>query len=314
MTKKVKHNRIYIKVWRSCFVLLCIPFCFAACISEDRSECVVETTAPIQFLYEWTDDIETIPSTGMRINLFAADQGVDYGRDDILSTGAIINLPIGRSYYGVTYSYFAGYAVRFRSENNVEAIEAYTQNLTRATYSRAYPYENTVEEPDVLLVDDIPAFTVEGGTEIQTITMTPESWVQTYTFEVRNVRGAEFISDTRGGFYGVSASCRLMTHAFSETASTLMFGATPEGDTNRITGSFKTFGVVGDEHKFAIEILYPSETSGYVLMEWDVHDQVLVGTHIIVEADIDIVPDSETGGGFEALVQDWNDITVSLDM
>lgn len=144
--------------------------------------------------------------------------------------------------------------------------------------------------------------------------MVPENWVYTYTFEVRKVRGAQYISDTRGAFYGVSASCMLMTQSLSDSASTLMLYAEPDVDTNRIIGSFNTFGVVGGEHKLAIEILYPSDTGGYILLEWDVHDQVQVSTHIIVEADIDIVPDGETGGAFEATVQDWNDVTVSLDM
>lgn len=310
---KIEYNTYYYKVGGFIFFALSVLFGFSACIGEDNSDCDTSTTAPIRFIYEWTDEIETIPTTGMRVNLFSADDGRDYGREDIPSTGAIINLPFERMYNGITYSYFSTNA-QFRNETNPSSIEAYMRNLTRATYSRAYPYENTVEEPDVLLVDHIAEFTVEGGKEIQTITMIPEDVVITYTFEVRKVRGAQYISDTRGGFYGISASLFLMNQTLSETPSTVMFYATPDADTDRIVGSFKTLGVVGDEHRLAIEILYPSDTNGYILLEWDVHDQVQVGTHIIVEADIDIVPDSETGGGFDATVQEWNDVVVPLDM
>lgn len=309
---KIEHG-IYGKVGGFFFSVLSIMLGFTACISEDNSDCYTSITAPVRFLYEWTDEIETIPSTGMRINLFAADDGRDYGREDIPSTGAIVNLNIDRAYYGLTYNYFDTNA-RFRNETNPSAIEAYMRNYTRTTYSRAYPYENTIEEPDVLLVDYISEFVVEGGSETQTITLTPENWVQTYTFEVRKVRGAQYISDTRGGFYGVSESCLMMTKTLSDNPSTVMLFATVDADTDRIVGSFNTLGVVGDEHRLVIEILYPSETSGYILLEWDVHDQVQVSTHIIVEADIDIVPDGETGGGFEATVQDWNDVLVPLDM
>lgn len=310
---KIEYNTYYYKVGGFIFFAFSVLFGFSACIGEDNSDCDTSTTAPIRFIYEWTDEIETIPTTGMRVNLFAADDGRDYGREDIPSTGAIINLPFERMYNGITYSYFSTNA-QFRNETNPSSIEAYMRNLTRATYSRAYPYENTVEEPDVLLVDHIAEFTVEGGEEIQTITMIPEDVVITYTFEVRKVRGAQYISDTRGGFYGISASLFLMNQTLSETPSTVMFYATPDADTDRIVGSFKTLGVVGDEHRLAIEILYPSDTNGYILLEWDVHDQVQVSTHIIVEADIDIVPDSETGGGFDATVQEWNDVVVPLDM
>lgn len=310
---KIEYNTYYYKVGGFIFFAFSVLFGFSACIGEDNSDCDTSTTAPIRFIYEWTDEIETIPTTGMRVNLFAADDGRDYGREDIPSTGAIINLPFERMYNGITYSYFSTNA-QFRNETSPSSIEAYMRNLTRATYSRAYPYENTVEEPDVLLVDHIAEFTVEDGEEIQTITMIPEDVVITYTFEVRKVRGAQYISDTRGGFYGISASLFLMNQTLSETPSTVMFYATPDADTDRIVGSFKTLGVVGDEHRLAIEILYPSDTNGYILLEWDVHDQVQVSTHIIVEADIDIVPDSETGGGFDATVQEWNDVVVPLDM
>lgn len=258
---------------------------------------------------------QTKPGKGMRLNLFPLNNCPNYGIDDLGVDGGTVKLAHNSQYKGLSYDYFDCDGVAFRNETSAQLIEAYTPPLVRATYSRAFPDENTVSEPKSLHMHMIESFSVTRGEDPLTIDFYPEDVVKTYTFEVTRVRGAAYITDTRGALSGISPSYFLTTGALSDQSATVLFSATKDDEGDRITGSFRTFGPINATKTFTIEILYPSSTNGIIQKSWDVTAQVQAGNHIVVDADIDIIPDKTGGGGgFEADVNEWNNITVPIPM
>jgi hypothetical protein len=257
----------------------------------------------------------------MRINVFSLMADIpDYGKDDVSATGGGVQLQSGASYKTYAYNY-AGNNVKFVNEDDAELIEASSSELSRATYSRAFPEEKTVDQiSGDFHVGINPNYTVLDTDREQFIDVTPFNAVKTYTFEIRGVKGAQFISKTRGGISGFSASYFLATGSLSATSSTVLFSAQANGVQESITGTFRTFGRRNVTNNFTIEILYPSNTpgAGIVQKTWDVTAQIDGDTnyHIAIDdAGIDIPDEGGQGqtDGWDVDLNNWNDETVPLN-
>lgn len=267
-------------------------------------------------IVHWPDDVEG-PATGIRTNLFQTDNSKSW-INDLHCTGGTIKLPVETSYQALCYDYFGPENTYVRGENSFSSIEAYCGAEIRATYAKSFPDENTVCEADALYVDNPDViFDNPKNTVANELHFYVENVTKVYTFEIRNVRGAKFITATRGALSGLSASYFLITGDLSSTPSTVLCNAAPDPATDRIIGAISTFGRVesagGFENKFTIEILYPSAHNGIIQMTWDVTDQLNVGTHIIIDANIDIIPDANGGGSaFDVKVKEWDDIVIPI--
>jgi hypothetical protein len=253
---------------------------------------------------------------GMRINIFALDGAADYGKADVPYSGAPVKLKTGATYLTYAYSYI-GNNVHFRNESSRTLIEAFSSPLVRSTYSGLFPDEATVGGiTGSMYVGENASYTVLKTSEPQYIDVYPEDVVKKYTFEVRGVKGAEFISSTRGGISGMSASYFFATRQLAATPSTLLFDATVDVAAGTITGSFRTFGRLDAINNFTIEILFPSNTNGIMQKTWNVTYQIDDNTnyHIIIDDSGIEVPDEGGGttGAWEVNVNEWNDNTVSL--
>lgn len=289
---------------------------------KNKDLCVVDHDykTNIKVVIHWEDE-EDKPEKGMMINLFPIGSWPLYGMDQMPADGGDIMLTLDASYFSLCYDYYAK-TVHFRNEFDSQLIEAYTVSQVRSTYSRAFPEENTVGEPDFpFFVDRVNNFFVAD----QDLHFYPENVVEVFTFEIRNITGVEHISATRGGIGGMSASYFLGTGLPSDTPSTVLFDAAKNVDAKTITGSFRTFGrVASRSNMFTIEILYPSANGGIVHGTWDVTDQVVAALHIPGIPDIiidnnNVVPpiipdDDELGSGFDADVQEWENIYVPMPM
>jgi len=277
------------------------------------------TRTNVNVRINWQQD-QLIPTTeGMRINLFALDGTPHYGKADVNWDGGTVKLTKGTTCRTYAYSYI-GNNVQFRNESDPDLIEATSAPLVRATYSRAYPEEPTISGIiGSMYAGENQSYTVLNTPNPQYIEIYPEDVVKTYTFEVRGVKGAQFISAVRGGISGMSASRFLATGQLSATPSTLLFDAAAHVAQGTVTGSFRTFGRLDDENTFVLEILYPSNTSGIMQKTWNVTGQISGvnsdNYHIVIDpAEIE-VPD-EGGGNASAWQVDlnsWNDVTVPLN-
>jgi hypothetical protein len=269
----------------------------------------------------WAQGLNIPTEDGMRINLFSLTEDVsDYGKDDVSALGGEVLLQPKASYKTYAYNY-TGNNVKFENEDDANLIEATSSALSRATYSRAFPEEETIDQVrGDFHVGINPSYTVLDTDQEQFIDVDPVDVIKTYTFEVRNVKGAEFISQTRGGISGFSSSYFLATGGLSSTSSTVLFSAQANGEQETITGSFRTFGRRDVINNFTIEILFPSNTpgAGIVQQTWDVTEQINDGTnfHIIIDDSGINIPDEggeEHSDGWDVDLNDWNDVTVPLN-
>lgn len=258
----------------------------------------------VNFVNNW-DPAVIKPANGMRLSLFALNGCTGQGIHDTHVDGHTLQLPYGAQYKGISYDYYGCGNVAFNSENHVTDCEAYVVPMLRATYTTLFPTENTVAEPSGFFVDKVDLIETTPGMTDLTVDFYPVDAVKTYTFEVRRVRGADKITSTRGAMSGISASYFLATGDLATTSSTVLFDATADGATDKITGSFKVFGLVGSVQNFTIEILFPHDTDGLIQKTFDVSSQLVGGTHIIIDADLDIIPSGSTGSGFETIVDNW---------
>lgn len=275
-------------------------------------------TMDVNVIINW-DAEETQPAQGMRINLFPlSDTGSRYA-DDLPSDGGKVKLTENADYFCLAYDYFGSTNIYFRSENDRDFAEAYCAPMTRATYTRAFPNQVTVAEPaGPFYIDRVQSFVADGTGDLNYY---PDDVLETFTFEIRGVVGAQYITATRGAITGMSGSYFLATGLLAMQPSTVFFSAVKDGPGEKITGSFSTFGSLDLNNDFTIEILYPSGDNGIVQATWDVTEKVRAAQHIpgtpdiIIENDkiAPIIPSGDGGSGFDANVEEWDrEITVPL--
>lgn len=295
-------------------LLLVAGLAVVSCQNKELGE--LPSSRSVNVRINWTEGLTRPTNEGMRINLFSLDEGRShYGMSDVEYTGCKVNLSCGTKHRTFAYTY-RGNNIYFRNQLDPNLIEAYCAPMTRATYSRSFPQEQTVAEPQGnFYVGEHPNYTVLEE-EDQYIDVTPDNKLYTYYFEVRGIKGAEFIAETRGAISGMSSSYFLSSGTLSTYPATVLFTAMADRENDMIKGSFMTFGRLDTNNNFTIEILYPSNEDGIVQYTWDVTDQIEDDnsfTIIIDGSDIEI-PDEggELSGGWKVIVDDWEDQTVVL--
>lgn len=297
--------------------LLFLATCCIAYSCENKELGMPKSDADMRIEFDWQYvDPNLIPtSEGMRVNIFCADyQTKDYGVDDIACTGTTVRLVKNAPYMTLAYSY-QGNNIYFRNEADRDLIEAYCNAQTRTTYTRTFPDEATYSQPQGVFYTGRSDQCVCGVDEV--ITIAPTSKLYKYTFEVRNIEGVEFISETRGAISGMSNSFFIGQNQINPTPATILFNAVADVTTSRITGSFSTFGRLDAANNFTIEILYPSHTGGIAQHTWNVANQIEQPGqyHIIIDNSGIVVPDEggEAASGWTVDVADWNNETVVLN-
>ncbi|MDR0953990.1 MAG: DUF5119 domain-containing protein [Rikenellaceae bacterium] len=284
------------------------------------------TAKAVTVRINWAEGLPVPTANGMRINVFSLNPDVapHYGKDDVSAHGGLVWLRPGTTHQTFAYNY-ADNNLKFVNEHDPALIEAVSTELTRATYSRAFPDEQTIDQVrGDFHVGIHPGYTVLDTDQEQFFDLYPADAVKTYTFEIRGVAGAEFIASARGAISGFSASYFLATGELAAEPSTLLFNAQANGGQKTVTGSFRTFGRLDVTNNFTIEILYPSQTPGEGIVQytWDVTGQIADGTnyHILIENDpangIPEIPDPGTvneNGGWDVKLNEWNDIAVPLE-
>jgi hypothetical protein len=286
---------------------------------------------PVEVAIHWEDELEgRQPAKGMRVHLFSLSDHPHYGKIDHPATGGPVHLAHGSCHFTVAYHYHAS-NIYFRNDTDMENIEAYFAPTTRTTYTRAFPEQYTVAAAtaDDFYVGINEEYTVAGLGEPSNgdIHVYPQSVLVTYNFLIKGVKNAGDITETRGAITGMSGTYLLTQLKAGTSATTLLFSARADGNNDRITGSFRTFGRLDEQIKdFTIEMIYPSDTgTGYISGTWDVSSQVDADAPvdndpatyeiIIEDAEIEIPrAGSGGGGGFDIDVNDWPDQPVVVPL
>ena len=308
-----------IRTIKKIIVTILLPALLVAC--ENKELCYDHPHGQfVKVEINWENGVAK-PRQGMRTNLFSVTEARDFGIKDMTANGDTIQLYPGTSYMSLCYDYYGSQNVYFRNENDVDKAEAYCASLVRASYTRAFPDENTVAEPGIFYVDRVNRFDVTQSKEVQVLNFYPKNVLKTYTFRVKEIKGAEHITATRAALSGMSASYFLTTGDLAAQPSTVLFNATVDIDNGWIVGSFRAFGRLDATNSFTIEILYPSATGDIVSQSWDVTDQMVKVGQIDSEFDIEIDTDiliipSEPGNNsmFDATVSEWDNEVIPIKM
>lgn len=270
----------------------------------------------VNVIIHWEND-KDMPAQGMRTHLGLEQGNYKVGLTDMPSCGAKINIPPQNSYRALCYDYMGGGSIYFKNEEDFEQTEIYTNEATRASYSKLYPDEKLIHQPENFFMDQVERFDVVRPPRINELHFYPTNRVERYTFEIRNVRGVERISAFAGACSGISRSYFLSKESISDEPYTvLLYEAKPMKDKNTIEGEFLIFGHCRNlkiAHNFTMEVAFAPD--GYRYKTWNVTDQMHNGSHhLIMDWDMDIPITPGTGTDMEVDVIPWDEVWIPIDM
>lgn len=321
------------------FYLLAAALVIVGCKNKEldyEDDCTPEGRY-IKVVVNW-DDHET-QSRVMRINLFSETNGVaHYGRDDVPKSGEkVVKLSEGASYLPFCYEHNAT-NVRLKDETDHNLFVAYLAPATRATfekYGTRIGDEQTVAEPGPEFYvhcpeDNFNVIFPANSTDPLIFNFYPKNIVREFTFCIKNVKGINYIQDSRGDISGMSASYHFKSRTLTDTRATLLFTDGQTGGSNEdgyIHGKFYSFGPVDPcQNSFGMEIWSQSEKAFF--KHWDVSGQIIESMAdrnakiardgydiLIVNKDPIVIPPPEEdkkGSGFEVGVGEWNNVNIYL--
>lgn len=207
-----------------------------------------------------------------------------------------------------------------RGESDVNTLEAYTSDITHAKssslahFTREGKYETPgpiIYTPDHLLVTqkevEIPPYSEK--VQSITITATAKTVVETYSFEVRNITGIEYIASVEAFVSNQARSTFFGRGEKSTQPATIYFPMSVDYKKKKLKTAFNTFGKLPGESQSYLHILLTG-TDGHVhTISEDITEQFEKPTHeIVIEQEVEIPQPESTDGGIAPTVDDWEDV------
>lgn len=240
------------------------------------------------------------------------------------SSGGDISLSPG-TYQMMVYSFGTEY-IQIRNDDNINTIEAFTSDITASKMkslekfykdnTKAAPTDPIIYAPDHLLVAtqevEIPEFTSER----QTITLyaTANTIVETYTFEVHTVVGAEFIESAEAFITNQAISSFFGRGEVNPTPATIFFPVGVDKTKGCLYTAFNTFGKLPGTSEVLLHILIRDTGGQEYVITTDITDQFeKPDKHILIEEEVDIPdPGTSGGGGIAPTVDPWKNELIDV--
>ena len=237
--------------------------------------------------------------------------------EDLLpAEGGFIDVPAG-TYDLMVYS-LGSEATRVSDTGTRAGAYAFTGGAGSKVRTRAGDGEGpgteypVIYEPDHLFAGCIPGVVIPVHADIdRTVGLECEmtTLLETYTFEVRFVEGAERIREADVYITGQTPGKYLWDRRFPNKACALRFRSQVDAGKGHLFSVCNTFGKLpGVRNDVYLNVLATSQDGGRYQWTFDVTDQFdnpdNTGHEIIVEERI-VVPESGAGG-FLPTVGDWN--------
>lgn len=303
-----------------------------------------EQKCKIRVEYDWSEAPEARPG-GMCVFFYSLDIAGAYYRFDFDNReGGEIEIPAGR-YVLITYNNDTE-AVRFSGTDTYAGHRAYTRygDLLEPLYGNGVTSTTGTDNgervcitpdglwgchaSDVVINEHGVEYTLRPYDEKtraceeceervygnQVITLYPHDMLCHYSYEVRNVDNAQYISKISGALSGMSGAMNMWDESLDAENVTLPFGGKANGDTKKVTGQFLTFGHSTDSavsHKMTFFVVM-NDGSKYRI---DNADNLDVTTqvdnapdkrHVHIIIDKLTLPDpKEENGDWDATVDDW---------
>lgn len=316
---------------------------------------VEENLTKVRVEYDWADAPDASPA-GMRVFFYSEDDSSVYYFFDLPGTaGGYVELPAG-NYKIISYNNDTKTSL-FAEKNSFSKHYCYTRegNILEPIYGNGMSLPNRGDDAErvVITPDEVylcaPAevnvketgssYTVydyydhekvSGGTQtdVQVITLYPHDILCHYSYEVRNVKNIEHISQVSAALSGMSPSILLCDETLHTEPVTLPVpGAVTtftRSTEKEISGAFLTFGqnaANGARHKMSFYVVM-DDGSKYQFAnsdKFDVTDQVVNApdprhVHIIIDG-LDVPDPIKTGSGaFVPDVDNWGTVESEIDI
>ncbi len=268
----------------------------------------------VNIVIHW-DSKSNVPILGMRSHLDLVDGSYKMGLLDISPLGGKVKIPPNNSYRALCYDYMGGGSIYFNNEENFEKVEIYTNTVTRASYSKLYPNEKLIHQPENFYMDKVDIFNVLNPPHINELHFYPTDRVELYTFEIRGIDGVENIRSFAGACSGISRSYFLFEETVSDEPYTvLIYQVHTIKEKNTIQGEFLIFGHCKNTqipHNFTMEIAYGKDE--YLYKTWDVtHQMHDKKHHLIMEWNIQISPPEGTDITVDIIP--WDEVWIPVEI
>lgn len=223
------------------------------------------------------------------------------------------------TYDMVAYSFGTEWT-QIRGEGSVNTLEAFTSDITatKATtlskFTRAgdpQPQGPIIYTPDHLLVAHkevvIPPFSSER--QVITITAAAATIIETYSFELVNITGAENASSVEAFVTNQARSNFFGRGELNTEPATIYFPVEVDRASGTIKTTFNTFGKLPGESHCFLHILIVNSDGREIQITQDITDQFEKDDHkIIIEDAIDIPAPEGGAGGIAPTVNPWDDV------
>lgn len=270
------------------FALLSVVVAISLTSCNHKDLCYMDMDmCKLRVVYDWSDAPDAT-ANGMCVFFYSLDDPNAYYRFDFDNTqGGEISLPAGR-YKLITYNNDTE-AVRFSATNDFDNHTAYTRDgdLLEPLYGNGVTSNATTTNgervcitPDGLwgcqAYDVVVDFNgvkytyvdsyyesracncMDSISKDQIITLYPHDMLCHYTFEVRHVENAQYVSKISASISGMSPTMNMSTESTGSENITLPLSAKADTEAHNITGQFLTFGQNGSEsvaHKMSFFVV-----------------------------------------------------------
>lgn len=252
----------------------------------------------------------------MRACFYGADNRNLVYNEYVGPEGGSISTPPGK-YKMVVYSFGTEFT-QIRNDGNLSTIEAFTSDITSsksgalAACTRGAgdePQGPIIYAPDHLLVSvqdvEIPERTT-GAQEI-VINSTVQTIIETYTFKVSKVTGAQYIKNVEAFVTNQALSNYFGRGEVNEQPATIYFPVGVNRKEGYLYCTFNTFGKLpGESRSFLHIVITDSGGEEYHISE-DITNQFDDDEHHIVIDDPVDIPTPQTSSGIAPTVDPWSE-------
>jgi hypothetical protein len=264
----------------------------------------------------------------LRVVFFDHDTGEYLSHDFVSYKGGYIFAPYG-DVDMVVYNYESG-DTHVRNTYSWESMEAYTDEISEQQLSRFKRYllsrvDSRPSYDDIRLTPDHLFVAREHNIHIPRhitndvfiINTTAKTVVESWTVEIRNVTGMEWVGSMSMMLSGQVATNYIATNTPSTNPTALYFDvAEVQRSETTLISRFETFGREKTSGEAALLSILFFDTAGHPYMyNFDVSDQMEDNPqqHIVIDGAINI-PKPEIGGGFKPDVEDWKEFEYDIQI
>lgn len=282
----------------------------------------LELDLQLDFPVSTEDHTALVLPTYMKACFYDINDGHLVKTEYVSAYGGPVNVSPG-TYDLVVYAFGTEWTL-IRGENYKNSLEAFTSDITAAkapTYAairRGGEAGSDTEldapiiyTPDHLLVANervtVPKAT--RASQVVTISASASTIVETYCFEITNVKGMEYIQSVDAFVTNQARSNYFGRGEVNQEPAIINFPVEVEKSEGILRTTFNTFGKLPGESHSYLHVVLVSTGGNVITVSTDITDQFLKGDHeIVIDAPVDIPPpEGGEGGGIAPTVDPWDE-------